>query len=149
VHGPVGDPLQIYADRFSGHYAKEKASGIRISASTTEKVSRSQWTVKQISCVLLGLDNHFRWWSYVAGANWQHPEGPGSDLKDRMNHPVVHIAYDDAVAYSAWADKRLPTEAEFEFASRAGSIANATRGGTSSCPAASTWRTPSRATSRT
>lgn len=68
----------------------------------------------------VGLDNHFRWWSYVPGANWRHPVGPGSDIKDRMNHPVVHIAYDDAVAYCKWAGKRLPTEAEFEFASRGG-----------------------------
>jgi formylglycine-generating enzyme required for sulfatase activity len=66
------------------------------------------------------LDNHFGWWSYAPGANWRHPEGLGSDIKTRMNHPVVQIAYDDAVAYSAWAGKRLPTEAEFEFASRGG-----------------------------
>jgi len=64
------------------------------------------------------LDNQFRWWNYVAGANWRHPEGPQSDIKDRMNHPVVHIAYEDAAAYCIWARKRLPTEAEFEFASR-------------------------------
>jgi sulfatase modifying factor 1 len=66
------------------------------------------------------LNDHYQWWSYVPNANWRHPEGPGSDIKNRMNHPVVHIAYEDAVAYCSWGGNRLPTEAEFEFASRGG-----------------------------
>jgi formylglycine-generating enzyme required for sulfatase activity len=66
------------------------------------------------------LHDHFQWWSYVQGANWRHPEGPKSSIKNRSRYPVVHIAYEDAVAYAKWAEKRLPTEAEFEFAARGG-----------------------------
>ena len=64
------------------------------------------------------MENYFQWWRWQTGANWKAPKGPGSSIENKGNFPVVHIAYEDAIAYCDWANRRLPTEAEWESAAQ-------------------------------
>jgi formylglycine-generating enzyme required for sulfatase activity len=108
--------------------------GVRVTASADSAVVAGS-AVFRPGNVSGGMRDLESWWTFVEGAYWREPDGPGSSLAGREHHPVVHVAFEDAAAYARWAGRELPTEAEFEYAAQTSARRNASGG-----HAANTWQ---------
>lgn len=144
-HTAIGDVLFDIHPVTNKEFARfiEATSYVTVAESHVDDAGPGS-LVFQLTAGPVDLRNWRQWWAWVPDACWYAPLGPGSSIAGLMDHPVVHIAYADAVAYASWAGKRLPTEAEFEYAACGGSVPAPYAWGTERDPdgrfMANTWR---------
>ena len=111
-----------FVDDTSYQTTAEKPLDMAASSEMPDEYFEPGSVVFQMSEGPVPLDDPRNWWTFVPGASWRHPEGPDSSIASRMDHPVVHVSYFDALAFAKWCGKTLPTEKQWECAARAGSV---------------------------